>query len=515
MKFRLKKIRFKNAPKIRIIWPKVNLPPLTLPKLSIPKFALPKIALPKIAMPKPALPKIILPKFSRPQVKWPQVKWPQVKWPQVKWPEIKTPELKRPNLVLPKVSLPALKFPEVKLPQIKLPQIKFPQIKLPQIKFPQIKLPQIKFPEVKFPKFEIPAYKMPVWRAPDISAENMRGIAAVLACVAVFTVLQFGLGAGANVLARTYGKLEKVRDQAWHQMASADDATYLNTIVPASGNPEAYILAQRDEQEEPDSQGRYAIEEETLDIEAVLIPRENTVISSSRDGKIKSINFDNGETFKKGDILVEYVCKDLKAELEIAQSQKDLTQQKSSAGYKLFKLDIISDLEKLEFESESKQAEVRASLYETRMDDCQIRAEYDGRVIKRLANPAEFTRTDRVLMEIASDEYLKAEFLLPSRWLRWVNIGAPLSVSINETDKVYKAQIRYIYGEVDPVSQSIQVTAQLEPYQDPLLPGMSGQATLNVNDIRNAGIYGFLETLPEKSPEKTAQIDQPLSVKMR
>jgi hypothetical protein len=80
-----------------------------------------------------------------------------------------------------------------------------------------------------------------------------------------------------------------------------------------------------------------------------------------------------------------------------------------------------------------------------------------------------------------------------------VDVGAPITIQINETNKTYNATIKHIYGEVDPVSQSVQVTAQLESYADPLLPGMSGTSTIDLNAIRDAGIYGFLEVKPSEN----------------
>src|SRR5690606_18918172 len=143
---------------------------------------------------------------------------------------------------------------------------------------------------------------------------------------------------------------------------------------------------------------------------------------------------------------------------------------------KLFKLDIISDIDRAGAMVEDQKATVKNALYQARLKDCDIRAEFDGRVTNRLANPGEYTRTDRVLLEVASNETLQAEFLIPSKWLRWINIGAPVSVTIAETERTYTAKITRIHGEVDPVSQSIQIIAALDSYQDPLLPGMSGRA---------------------------------------
>lgn len=234
------------------------------------------------------------------------------------------------------------------------------------------------------------------------------------------------------------------------------------------------------------------IEENEISVDAVLVPRKEIVISSSRDGKITNIPLENGDRFKKNDVLIRYDCSDLEAEADMADIQKELSETKSQDGERLFKLDIISEIDRLGIELENKQAVAKRKLYEARMNDCVIKASFNGHVTKRLANEGEYTRTDRVLMEVVSSDPLNVEFLLPSKWLRWINTGTPLQVKVNETDKSYPAHIIRIYGAVDPVSQTIQIRAALDEYKDPLLPGMSGKADINIGQSEKAGIVGYL-----------------------
>jgi membrane fusion protein (multidrug efflux system) len=278
-------------------------------------------------------------------------------------------------------------------------------------------------------------------------------------------------------------KMVTFRQQHRNMKDNIDDSPlYLadfSQIEPAAGTDE--LLENQDDAQ-------------ALEVEAVLVPQKVTVISSSRDGRIKNIFVDNGDVFHKGDVLIEYDCDDLMAEAEMVEAEKSLADKKTAGTEKLFKLDLISDLEKMDTQTKAAQLDLRIRLYQSRMDQCRITAGFDGRVTNRLANANEYTRTDRVLMEIASNEPLRAEFLIPSKWLRWVNVGAPLDIVLNETEKSYMAHITRIHGEVDPVSQSIQVVATLDGYDDPLLPGMSGQAHLNTKNINDAGVTGFLNT---------------------
>lgn len=277
-------------------------------------------------------------------------------------------------------------------------------------------------------------------------------------------------------------------------------ADFFNQIETASGAPLSSsqppaqdILASSQPPVELENPSRWSPDQDVLTVEAVLVPRSMTVISSSHDGRISDLPFSHGDRFKKGDVLVRYACEDLDAEAAIIAQEQDLTRFKAQEADELFKLDIISNLERKDLAVKNNQTELKRKATEARRQDCTIRANFDGRVAKRLANPGEYTRTDRVLMEVVSDEALQAEFILPSKWLRWVNVGAPLSIKINETETEYEAFVSRIYGQVDPVSQSIQMVATLEPYQDNLLPGMSGQAVLNLKRIQDAGVKGYLE----------------------
>jgi membrane fusion protein (multidrug efflux system) len=260
-------------------------------------------------------------------------------------------------------------------------------------------------------------------------------------------------------------------------------------IEPAAGGEGEVI----DDPPPMEESFQFDIEENELTAEAVLVPRLKTVISSSRDGQIKKIHFENGDEFKKDDVILEYHCEDLRAEIGAAQAELKFAKTKKLTTSRLFNMELASKLEREQANVEASQTDAKNKTIEQRLNDCVIRADYDGRVVKKLANDNEYTRTDRVLMEVASKGTLEVEFLLSSRALRWVNVDAPISLFLSENEREYTGEIKQIYGEVDPVSQSIQIRAGLNDYDEPLLPGMSGALTVDISRIREAGIKGFLE----------------------
>ena len=52
-----------------------------------------------------------------------------------------------------------------------------------------------------------------------------------------------------------------------------------------------------------------------------------------------------------------------------------------------------------------------------------------------------------------------------------------MKISIDENGQTYGATIHTIGVDIDPVSQTIDITAKFDENYDTLLPGMSGTAT--------------------------------------
>lgn len=227
-------------------------------------------------------------------------------------------------------------------------------------------------------------------------------------------------------------------------------------------------------------------------VQAVLVAKNIAVISSTLDGRILKMPFQNGDTFNKGDLLVEYDCGGDVARLREVEARHRLSQSQLQAYKQLQDMQVASKIELVQAEENNAQAVAQIEQINNRLSYCKIRAPFAGRVVNKTASNHEFVQTGRVLMELASKEPLQAEFLIPSIWLRWLNVGTPLQIYVAESDKYYNARISRIHGEVDPVSQSVQVDAELESYSEVLLPGMSGKATFAPETVYKKPGFGFM-----------------------
>jgi len=227
-------------------------------------------------------------------------------------------------------------------------------------------------------------------------------------------------------------------------------------------------------------------------VQAVLAAKNQVVLASGIDAKIIKFDLESGDRFKKGKVLVEYDCSVDYARLNEVLSRQRVTEKQLNAYRQLANMESASDIEVLMAQENNEQNKALISQIRGRLKSCKHVAPWDGRVTRKMASKYEYVQTGRVLMEISSLDPLRAEFLIPSLWLRWLNIGTPLEIYINETGNSYKAKIINIHGEVDPVSQSIQVVAEMEKYHEELLPGMSGKAIFRQNLSAGSVEKGYL-----------------------
>ena len=96
---------------------------------------------------------------------------------------------------------------------------------------------------------------------------------------------------------------------------------------------------------------------------------------------------------------------------------------------------------------------------------------------KVFVNEYESIERQQPLIEIIGSGTLEAKLMISSKWLSWLSEGYPLSIVIDENGLEYSAQIHSLGADIDPVSQTIDATAQFDKNYETLLPGMSGTAT--------------------------------------
>lgn len=208
-----------------------------------------------------------------------------------------------------------------------------------------------------------------------------------------------------------------------------------------------------------------------------LVSRDQVDLSSEIAAKIATLPLRDGDAFRTGQTLVSLDCSLYTAQLRKAQAEAGAASDLLNIDQRLAQLHSVGELEVQQAAAKLKGSNAEVAYMQATVRKCVITAPFDGRVSKRSAAPQQFAEPGKPLLTIIDTSRLELKMIVPSKWLVWLKPGHALSVQVDEVGKTYPAQVARIGARVDPVTQTVDVTAALTGSVPELLPGMSGWAT--------------------------------------
>jgi RND family efflux transporter MFP subunit len=208
-----------------------------------------------------------------------------------------------------------------------------------------------------------------------------------------------------------------------------------------------------------------------------LVPRDEVQISSEINAKIAALPFRDGDAFRAGQTLVSFDCSLYAAQLRKAVVEGDAAVQLKRVADRLSQLHSIGEIDAEQADAKAKASAAEVAYVQAMVRKCVIAAPFDGRVAKRSAAAQQFAEAGKPLLTIMDTGHLELKMIVPSKWLAWLRPGHALAVTIDEVGKRYPAKVARIGARVDPVTQTVDVTAALDGRAPELLPGMSGWAS--------------------------------------
>lgn len=214
---------------------------------------------------------------------------------------------------------------------------------------------------------------------------------------------------------------------------------------------------------------------------ALITPSQQATLSASLTDEIKEIRVKESESFQQGDTLITFNCDTTQAQLKKAEAELEIHQRTLLTQQKMQQMQSVSNLEVDITRARTQQAEAELETIQTEARRCTITAPFDGRVTERHAHPFESVKRGAKLIDIINHKALTVELHIPSNWLRWLRVGTPFTLTLDETGSTVEATVSTIGAQINPVSQTLKIKGTLnreQPDKEPpeLLSGMSGTA---------------------------------------
>ncbi len=234
-----------------------------------------------------------------------------------------------------------------------------------------------------------------------------------------------------------------------------------------------------------------------LEAIGTLTANESVTITAKTQGIIRSLDFDDGQTFKRGDQIaaIDAGEQDAALNVELAnleQQRKDLTRTQQ-----LVADNHVSQAKLDEQVALLKRAEANVAAARVRSGDRRITAPFSGIVGTRRISVGALVSPGAVITTLDDISEVKLDFSIPETFLASLKPGLDIEAQASAYPKeVFKGRVVAVDSRVDPVTRSVSVRATITNEDLRLRPGMLMVVQL-IKDQRESVMVPEIALLPE------------------
>lgn len=232
-----------------------------------------------------------------------------------------------------------------------------------------------------------------------------------------------------------------------------------------------------------------------------LIPDEEVNLSFETSGKIVEINFEEGTTVQKGQLLAKVNDRPLQAQLQRLVSQLKLAEDRVFRQDALLKRDAVSQeaYEQVKTELATLNADIES--VEAQIAQTELRAPFDGIIGLRQVSVGTYASPTTIVAKLTKISPLKLEFAVSERYARDIKVGTNLSFTLEGSLDTYHAQVYARESSLDINTHTLTVRA-LYPNPSGIMPGRYASITLKKQEYKDALAIPSQAIVPEMGKDK-------------
>ena len=223
--------------------------------------------------------------------------------------------------------------------------------------------------------------------------------------------------------------------------------------------------------------------EQVVAATATLASDASVTLSSMASGRLLSFEVEEGAAASKGTLLARVDAEDAALAAEeagrlVAQMEREVARVRPLVEKGFVARQVLTELEARQASAAS--ARSRAAL---RVQDGEVRAPFDGLLIRRELQPGALVTPGMALCQFADPKALSAGFLLPERWLQRLKVGSDVRLRADAREGwELETTVSRIDATVDAATSTAGVHVAIPSEQsEGLRPGMFVRAEFVVD----------------------------------
>ena len=232
---------------------------------------------------------------------------------------------------------------------------------------------------------------------------------------------------------------------------------------------------------------------------------EGVELQPEANGKVISINFNEGASVRKGDLLVKLNDAEPRATLQRTTYRMELATLKERRLAVLLETSSVNQQDYDAGLNELSVLRAEVAIVEAQLAKLEIRAPFDGVVGLRFVSEGSFVTPTTRVATLQRFDRLKVDFSIPEKYAARVRIGSPITFVVDGGDQSYKGEIYAIDPRIDAGTRTVLVRAICANPQKRLLPGAFANISFTLSEIPDALLVPSVAVIPGLS-EKNVYI---------
>ncbi|WP_183324203.1 efflux RND transporter periplasmic adaptor subunit [Halomonas cerina] len=206
---------------------------------------------------------------------------------------------------------------------------------------------------------------------------------------------------------------------------------------------------------------------------------ESVTLSATVTEVVRELNFEDGDSVEKGQLLVGLADDEARADLRAAQALRDERRNAVNRLAQLQSRNLAPRAEVEDSRAQLRQVEAEIQALEARLASYRIKAPFAGRVGLRQISEGALVTPGTELVTLDKLDTMKLDFGVPEVALGKLARGLSLTAtSAAFPGEVFEGEVTSLGSRIDPVTRSLTVRAELDNPGERLRPGMLMRVTL-------------------------------------
>lgn len=242
--------------------------------------------------------------------------------------------------------------------------------------------------------------------------------------------------------------------------------------------------------------------ENNISITGNILPYEEVVLLPEIQGRIIRINFEEGRTVQKGQLLVKLNDAELQAGMSKAKVNLELAKVDNKRKSELLQIKAIPQDEYDISETEVLRVQADIALLEAQIEKTEIRAPFAGIIGLRQVSLGSFVQPGQAIATLSQTQPMKIEFSVPEKYSSIVKPNSTLQFTVEGLRDTFNAKMYAVDSEIDVNSRTFKIRATAANPAGKLKKGAFANVNFLIDRIEKAVMVPTQALIPEIRGQK-------------